>query len=327
MIKCYECDGPHYKSKCPNLKRGNNNNVALFSAFIARKSSSEWFIDSGATAHMTCSKSILTNTTNSERREVTIADNNKLIVDCVGNVNQKIKTNGEICDITLTDVQCVPGICVNLLSVSKMVQDGKEVLFTKTGCTIFDEKQKIVATDSLVDNMFKLNTVSNEFACAANSNKNDIVLWHRRLAHASWPKVNFLLNIKSKTKIQCITCVKGKQAKKPFNNVGERANGLLDLIHSDVCGPMQVNSIGGSKYFVTFIDDYSRKVFIYAMKQKSEVFAKFDMFKNLVENQLNKKIKVLRTDNGTEYLNKNFKMCQSTNGFRHEKSAPYSHDC
>lgn len=102
--------------------------------------------------------------------------------------------------------------------------------------------------------MFKLNTVSSEYACAANSNDKhkkieNIALWHRRLAHASIPKLNFLLKQKLDTKMNCVTCAKGKHAKTPFNHTGQRATELLDLIHSDVCGPMSVNSIGGLRNF------------------------------------------------------------------------------
>jgi hypothetical protein len=85
-----------------------------------------------------------------------------------------------------------------------------------------------------------------------------------------------------------------------------QSKGVLDLIHSDVCGPMSVESVSGFKYFVLFIDDYSRKTWIYFLKAKDEVFDRFQEFRALVENQTGRKIRVLRSDNGGEYTSKEF---------------------
>ena len=78
------------------------------------------------------------------------------------------------------------------------------------------------------------------------------------------------------------------------------------LVHTHVWGPSQVASIGGSRYFVAFIDDYSRMVWIYYVKNKTDVFTKFVEFKKMVENQCNRKIKMLRSDGGTEYMSNEF---------------------
>jgi hypothetical protein len=73
----------------------------------------------------------------------------------------------------------------------------------------------------------------------------------------------------------CKGCALGKNIKKPFPSSNNRSKEILDLIHSDVCGPMPVKSLGGSLYYVTFIDDYSRKTWLYLLKSKDEVFSKF----------------------------------------------------
>ena len=94
--------------------------------------------------------------------------------------------------------------------------------------------------------------------------------------------------------------------KKPFTKIGERAKEPLELIHSDVCGPLQVQARGAYTYFVTFTDDLSRYGYVYLMRHKSETLDKFKEFKNEVENQLGKKIKALRSDRGGEYLSQEF---------------------
>ena len=85
-----------------------------------------------------------------------------------------------------------------------------------------------------------------------------------------------------------------------------RAVSTLDLIHSDVAGPMPTKSINGCRYFLTFIDDYSRYCWIYFMKLKSEVFETFKSFKAMVENSSNKNIKSIRFDGGGEYVKRDF---------------------
>jgi hypothetical protein len=78
------------------------------------------------------------------------------------------------------------------------------------------------------------------------------------------------------------------------------------MIHSDVFGPISVSSLGGSLYYVSFLDGFSRKTRLYLMRKKLEVFENFKEFKYLVENQTRKKIKVLSTDNGSELCGKDF---------------------
>ena len=82
---------------------------------------------------------------------------------------------------------------------------------------------------------------------------------------------------------------------------GHRTKEHLEVVYSDVCGPMQVDSYGGNRYFVTFIDDFSRKLWIYLIKRKDEVFDVFKRFKSMAERQSGHKVKILKTDGGGEY--------------------------
>lgn len=127
------------------------------------------------------------------------------------------------------------------------------------------------------------------------------------------------------TKIEnCVTCAKGKQSRKPFPNEVARATKLLELIHTDLCGPMSVSSLGGAKYYISFVDDYSRKVFVYPIRTKSQALNKFIVFETLVEKQTGLKIKMVRSDNGYEYCSQRFIEYLSKNGITHQKSSPYT---
>jgi transposase InsO family protein len=103
-----------------------------------------------------------------------------------------------------------------------------------------------------------------------------------------------------------------------------RASKLLELVHNDVCGPMKTTSRGGAQYFVTFINEFSRKTHVYLLRAKGEVFDKFKKYKALVENQTSKKIKTLRSDNGGEFVSKKFDNFLHECGIQRQTSAPYT---
>eukprot|EP00253_Pinus_taeda_P009922 PITA_09922 len=123
----------------------------------------------------------------------------------------------------------------------------------------------------------------------------------------------------------CEGCILGKQHRENFpSGKSIRAKAPLDIIHSDLCGPMQAASLAGNQYFLTFIDDFTRKTWIYFLKNKSEVFEKFRNFKALVENQSGLHIKVLRTDRGGEYISKEFLRFCRENGIHKQFTARYT---
>ena len=109
-----------------------------------------------------------------------------------------------------------------------------------------------------------------------------------------------------------------------FPNNESKAKGILEIVHSDVCGPMSTISLSGYAYYVSFIDDFSRKTWIYFLKSKDEVFSKFKEFKALVKNHTEKKIRTLRSDNGKEFTSKEFKDLCRESGIKRELSTPYN---
>ena len=98
----------------------------------------------------------------------------------------------------------------------------------------------------------------------------------------------------------CRGCALGKYTKTAFPSSNSRSEGVLELIHSDLCGPMSSASLTGFEHYITFIDDFSKKTWIYFLRSKKseEVLKRFQEFKALVENQTGRRIIVLRSDNG-----------------------------
>jgi transposase InsO family protein len=104
----------------------------------------------------------------------------------------------------------------------------------------------------------------------------------------------------------------------------KRASEALQVVHSDVCGPFEVPSLGGSKYFVTFVDEFTRMMWLYTIKLKSEVFDVFKRFKVLIEKESGKSIKILRTDGGGEYTSKDFEAFCVNHGIGHKVTTSYT---
>ncbi len=157
-------------------------------------------------------------------------------------------------------------------------------------------------------------------------------LWHRRLGHLNIKGVHALQNMVSGMNLGnmpcptfsfvCGGCIEGKQHCKPFpSDGGMPATKPLEIMHSDV--PMRTTSLGGARYFVTYIDDFSRKVWVYLLKSKRECLEKFKEFKALVETQSEHKIKVFRSDNGGEYISKGFERFLRAHGIEKQTSTPY----
>jgi hypothetical protein len=122
----------------------------------------------------------------------------------------------------------------------------------------------------------------------------------------------------------CEHCLYGKQNRVRIPSGGMRAKGILQLVHSDVFGPLLVPSLGKSLYYVSFIDDFSRKTWIYFLRKKSKVFDRFKEFKALVENQTEKRIKVLRTNNDREFCENEFEEFCKKYGIARQKTTPYT---
>jgi hypothetical protein len=109
-----------------------------------------------------------------------------------------------------------------------------------------------------------------------------------------------------------------------FPNSDSKAKGVLDIVHSDTCGLMLVASLSGYVYYVSFIDDYSHKTWIYLLKAKNEVFGKFKEFKALVENLTERKLKTLRSNNGGEFTSEELKEYCKEVGIKRELSTTYN---
>ncbi|RXW18308.1 hypothetical protein EST38_g7549 [Candolleomyces aberdarensis] len=157
---------------------------------------------------------------------------------------------------------------------------------------------------------------ASEAACAITTRPLDLQLWHECLCHHNSADIQKLISNGLATGITLSSSVKrdpicepwlaGKMHSSPFPSTGHRASAPLELIHSDLCGPLSVSTPEGYCYWCVFIDDHTRYRVVVLFKRKSDTFNVFKLFKVLAENQLGRKIKALHDDKGGEYMSNEF---------------------
>lgn len=229
----------------------------------------------------------------------------------------------------MQNVRYVPSLRRNLISTGtfdklgfKHKGDGSKIIFTKNS--------KIALQGSLINGLYILDgeTVSPE-ACNAEGLKLKVPIWHSRLGHMSYKNLKHLLGNGILTKKDvvaeffCEHCVMGKAKRGSFGTGKHDTKNVLEYVHADLWDSHNVHpSLSSNRYFLSIVDDHSRKVWIWFLRTKDETFASFSEWKMLVENQVDRKVKCLRTDNSLEFCNHVFnEFCRKNVITRHKTCA------
>jgi hypothetical protein len=262
-------------------------------------------------------------------QKVTLGDDYQYPIKGVGESNYKLDSGTPM---KMKDVLYVPGLTKNLLSISALNKKGFKVVFIYGEFLMWPKgktMEEAIVIGKEEGGLYKLKGHSEE--ALTHSIENTCELWHRILAHINYKALPYvskavtrLPEFKVDHEGMCNGCAQGKNIKNPFLKRDNKAEGILELIHSNVCGPMSSTSISGYVYYVSFIDDYSRKTWVYFLESKDEVFDKFKEFKSLIKNLSKRKIKILRSDNGGEYTSKEFvNFCKDVE-IKRELTTPYN---
>jgi hypothetical protein len=270
---CYKQKQQHHKAhdaKQANETSTNTNSSNNFNAFITGNNTSSrnsmdmpWIIDFGASRHMTPQKHLFIEFTEfSDPEKVGLGDGHPLDAIGVGNVKIVTQLNRKVKRISiLHNVLYVPDLAANLFSVRAATEKGIIVQFGHTRCWLKDNNGHVRAMGTLAnDKPFHLDC---EHSSSHKANT-AAEIWHRRLAHVNETtlknisKSNIIVGSQIPTGNMpfCESCVEGKMSRLPFPSTSEiKSSRKLELVHSDVC-TMDSESLGGKRYFVTFIDDY-----------------------------------------------------------------------
>ncbi|CAL2230000.1 unnamed protein product [Prunus armeniaca] len=257
----------------------------------AIKNSSVWYVDSACSNHMTSHESLLIDIDTNVTAKLKMGAGD--LVQAIGKGTLMIETKSGPRHIK--EVMLVPGLDENLLSVGQMIEHGYFLLFDDYIVEIYDDKslKHLVTKVPMTGNRcFPLSIQYANAVAMKATFKGTTWCWHRRYGHLNLQNLKLLqqkelvyglLEIGNFEKV-CQGCAMGKSHREAFDKEKVwRASMPLELIHSDVCGPMQSTTIGGNIYFLTFIDDCTRMCWVYFMQHKSEVFNIFKKFKAMVE--------------------------------------------
>ena len=316
-----------------------------------------WYLDSGATEHMVNDRSLLKDLIRLEKPiEIGVAKGGEsMTAEFKGMVTVFANVKNEKICINVENVLCIPELRCNLLSVRKLDEKGFDIIIQK-GKVYVKAGKKIIATGESCGNLYLMNLFiesgqSSMYSCGIV--RNDLFLWHRRMGHVGKTNLEALLknNYVSVSEVQetdnrnifCDSCVEGKLSRKPFSkNPVERSKNILELVHTDLCGPIQPKTYDGNTYFVSFTDDYSRFSVIFLLKNKSDVFHMFKIFEAEATNKFGtgiRKLKIdnssenipgvqkLRSDNGTEFKNMEFRNFCEGKGIVQEFTPVHTPEC
>ncbi|GAU47337.1 hypothetical protein TSUD_101250, partial [Trifolium subterraneum] len=216
--------------------------------------------------------------------------------------NKCLNTRIKLANDNFIATECMGNVVIQM---SQLLEKGFKAVFEGETLKIFDsQKRLILKTTQSQNRTFKTQVKAIEAEClAASTEDKDSDLWHKRYGH---------LNFKSLSMLNSNDMVLGLPS----------VIAPVDTYTIYICGPIDVLSTGGNKYFITFIDEYSRMIWLYHIKAKSEAFEVFKRFKTLVEKQSDKEIKVLRTDGGGEYTSKEFENYCKDQCIIHEVTTP-----
>ena len=351
-LPCFTCgELGHFSKDCPERadrrgKRGGNGQSSkTVNTVTASKTgdtgygnlptvlsviqSFDWWIDTGANVHVCSDIAMFSSYQVTRDCSVLMGNGSAASVLGTGTVDLKF-TSGKI--VQLKNVQHVPSMNKNLVSGSLLLRDGFKVVL-ESNKVIVSRHGLFIGKGYVSGGLFRLSLSDFSNKCVnhiCGGVNDDASLWHGRLCHVNFGLMKQLSSMSLIPSFtfakgsKCHSCVQSKQPRKPHKAAEPRNLAPLELIHSDLCEMNGVLTKGGKRYFMTLIDDATRFCYVYLLKSKDETLDYFKIYKAEVENQLERKIKRLRSDRGGEYFPKVFDDFCAEHGIIHERTPPYS---
>lgn len=322
--KCFKCGSTeHWKRDCKQstakstVKNESSNEKAFFGNMQSVSKRDAWYVDSGATNHMCNRRDWFINYEKlNEPIKVILGNGNVMRAVGRGDLNALSYTGETWIEKTLKNVLYSADLYANLFSTTKALDNGHTTWSDKHQFKLLDG-ERVVAVGArkggIFQMMFKIieSTIDRSMANIAVK-QNSLRISHERLGHQNLIHVrNFLKNNNIDfidENFDCDGCAYGKQHRLSFGMRLEKSTVCGEIIHADVCGPIEIKSLAGSRYFVLFKDDYSHFRFVFFIKHKSEVIDKFKVVMKIAEKQCGHSIKYLQSDNGTEFINNDAKV-------------------
>ena len=309
------------------IEIGNDDNDITFFLYAANKI--RWMMDSGATHHITPHRSDFTDYT-PIKGSIRLGD--KSTADQIG-IGTVIFRSPQNHKISLSNVLHVPSVHTRFLSTGAIADKNAKILFDKMDFTI-NIDQKCVAKGYREEKLYWLDTPIISLNAHIKSDATSLHIWHQRMGHMSHAAIERhgptalkgldLIESTVKAPSICAGCEMGKSTRKPFPKSIKSTDQILQIVHSDLAGPMKDRSIQGSLYFATFIDDHSHHAVVYCIRSKDQFVVALRKFIAWAENQTSKKLRVLHSDRGGEYIAASVKSILDEKGIEQRLTMPGS---
>ncbi|CAI7775381.1 unnamed protein product, partial [Closterium sp. NIES-54] len=297
-----------------------------------------WVIDSGCTSHMTLRADFLDEVKPPGKiKFVAAASGSLLPVTGVGNA-KVMGANGGL--VGLGNVLLVEGLSANLLSVRRLQRSKAKVNFDPTSCRAKLGKLllwNLEEKSSCIKDLWQLPIIPwnrKPPATAAAAAMAKATAGGEEIAPTDGASDKLVkdeslkgLEVKGAAKEigSCPTCLETKFTKFPFSSGTGPAKAPLALVHMDVVGPTRAPSLSGSRYFLTIVDDHTRAVWVYPLQTKGEVAAAvLKEWMPRAQRESGHKVKVIRTDNGGEFIGADFEAVLKKKGIQHQLTVPYN---
>lgn len=278
-------------------------------AFSAFESSLPTVFDTGVSSHMFGEKKAFKTLRTSEPSRIAVASKG-------GEMWSKAKGSVSIGSLTLKNVLYSNRLTGNLISIGRLCDDGYTAVFHQKSGILLDSNRQIVLRmirDPRRDRLWHPSVMPLHTALSTSVHRtNHATLWHQRLGHAhpdsviQYLRENHNLLLSRKDFVPCDSCAMGKLSQSPKTSPFHRSSHLLDVVHSDLMGPISPQTKLGARYIMTFIDNHTRHNVCYLLKSKDEAFNKFKQYKAMIEKQTQRSIVKLKTDRGGEYSSDEF---------------------
>lgn len=340
--ECHSCgEKGHWQRECPQKQKRSNGEKKSPAAFVASMSDIQnvaakdvWIVDSGASQHMTSRKEWF-----SELKEIAsgkyvrVASNDKLPIHGHGSIRASMWNGVGWNECVLENVQYVPGLGPNLFSTGTATSRGYVMIERQNDCEL-RHPDGTVAVIGIKDNLnqYRLGFRLKNEAVANSATVTSLRRWHERLGHLGVSMVKSMVkhnvvdgvSFSDENKFFCGDCAVGKMHRVSHPSANERECQPGERFHADICGPMNVTSVGGYKYLLVFKDEATSFRHVHFLVHKSDVSSKIGDHLAAVEVVTGRRVKSIRTDNGLEFVNEKFKKSLQEKGISHERTSPYT---